>query len=1410
MMVKWRVVILFLLMHLMKVPAGEREILLKLTSPPNVLTKSSDGQLMTTGESSIDNVLFKCGEVKIQSLIAPSMFKTASQSPEFRELTRWLKITLPANADLDSILQSLQELPEVVYAQPNRTFHLHHLPNDPLASRQYSLKNIHAYQAWDIEKGKREVIVAVIDTGIDYEHPDLQPNIWINSGEDLNGNGRVDPSDFNGADDDGNGFIDDIQGWDFTDAPNYPDGGDYRDRDADPMDEMGHGTAVAGIIAAVMDNEIGIAGVAPGCRVMNLRSFTGSGLGEEDDAASAILYAIANGARVINMSWGDVFISRVLDDVIKYAASKNVVLVASSGNAATDRIHYPSAFDHVISVGATNENDAIASFSNFGPTLDLVAPGSGILSTIREAKYDSSLNGTSFAAPFVSAAAALVISRDQSLPAETVRGILLSSADDLGSPGWDYYYGAGRLNIERALGRVAGAIVSITSPWLDQGFPGGEVKIYGSAWSPAMEKYTLSYGLGHNPEQWQEIVTVQRTRVIDGLLGTWRADVASDTSYTLRLQVFDRSGSVIQSAVRIFIDQTPPFIRNVQLTTMIEEDTHCILLGFDTDDLCEGIVNWRQKTGSSTWQRLEMGYRGRRHQMLLSPQMAADQIEIKIGARNTAGLEATDDNSGRCYSADLSTPPIDRVQYSPLEYYLPHGHILNRRADFNGDGLTDIVIGYFDDQKKLTTAVYGFDGIDYRKLAAIERATIPRGVGDTDGDGRLELLCGYGFSSYLYEVSSTQPLTLVESYAWSNESIQYWAADLTDIDSDGRDEVIMRTVNGSSDLFQVLKRESETSFRVLGQISNPTSGENINGVPRCLTGDFDGDGRMEILLGDSDGDIYMSEFNGSGFTTIWQDRLPLIDTIDYLSSGDYDGDGLTEFVVGCHSDPSVNTEHYFDDRHWLFRVYKRVANNTYTTVAEWRFFGYESPKDFLSGVSSGDDDGDGKDEIAICVYPDFYLIHYDDFKGYQLSFHARPIETNAAVIVDSNGDGRPELWLSNGSYCQPYLRIGMMTGPAVPVGVTAQPLDESQVRLRWYPVPGAQRYTVYRGTDKDNLEPRLTTPLASYIDGTVIADQLYWYAVTAHDSTKIPNVSSRSALVSARPGAKPFLVSATMASMQSVRLYFSEAMNESAQDPAHYQLSGGLGKPTSCTLDASGKEVLLHLRQPFPAAGEYRVEVSDLMDLDGTPLDTNRNAARFTVAFRQNPPYIVDGRLLDARSILITFNEPMQPTSLSHTSHYDLGEKIRILSAEPQHLTNDAVRLQIDAHTPLGAIGKIYTLRVRGVRNAAGIAIVPGYGDVLQLLFAAENLDHVFTYPNPYRVGLDEGGITFANLTPNAEIQIMTLQGYPLRTLFETDGDGGVTWDVCDDRGRALASGIYLYRVVSGKMVKLGKLAIVR
>ncbi len=1396
--------------------ATAHSVLIKRTHPPDdtVLRKRAN----ITGDRRIDMQLQALQANEVRAILSPQLF-AALNAPQndLVELSKWFSVQIPSTTALDSALNLLQQTVGIDIAVPNRKLTLHFIPNDPGLAHQYHLSNIHAYRGWEIERGSANVLVAVIDTGIDYDHPDLKQNLWINAGEDINGNGVVDKSDFNGIDDDNNGFIDDLRGWDFTDAPDYPAAGDYLGRDNDPADEMGHGTQVAGIIAAVADNNLGIAGIAHGCKVMNLRSFNSRGEGDEDDSAAAILYAVAQGAQIINMSWGDEFITLLLDDVLRYAANRGVMLVASAGNAATDKIHYPSALEVAISVGAVNRENNRAGFSNYGATLDMVAPGVDIYTTTLEAAYDSSSSGTSFSAPMVSAAAALLLSADPLLDADAVRGILMATATDLGTDGFDSYYGAGLLDIDRALRQPNQTIVQITSPRLDQGFSGGPLTITGSAWSPVFESYSVSYGLGENPDEWIDILSGQTEMILDDTLAVWQNLPDQDCQVILKVAVQNRNGSYVESTIRLFIDSSPPEISSLEILPMYDGPLHSVLISFDCDDICQGEILYRPLGSINPFQRLSIPYRTDRLAYKISQSELTGSYQIKIRAINRVGLISEDDNDGRFYRIDLSRPPVNTTLYTQTALEIPSAYLFNVDMDMNNNGHPELVVNPYKDDTFHYTRFYEYINATLQETFSINRRLICRDIGTYMADGFSQLLGGFGQNSYLYVSADAGGFPSQFHYSWeADDENGYWASRLADLDKDNLYEVVMRVTRAAGDTtfdeFRIYEINANNEFEHVASLPNFTSGNNYHGVPHCEFGFFDDDDAYDLIFGDYDGDLYMYEcINDNIYTPVWQDSLPLSDTIDFISTGDYDGDGSVEFLAGCHTaENEVNTEHAYDSKHWLFRIYKSTGNNRYSVQTEWRFYGFESLRDYPSGVTSGDTDGDGKDEIVLTLFPDLYIIEYNEFGDYEVSFYHDNIRSNAAIITDADSNGDKEIWVGTGDNTIALGLVGATSAPASPAGVKATPLDSSRISLSWYPVPGADSYELLRGTDTEHLTYHATTADAAFTDADLIAGCRYFYAVVTHDADRPVPKSLPSTPVSAVPGTNPFLVSAAMETDNSVRLVFSEKMNESILEKNNYHPSQQLGSLSSVAADAGGRNVLLSFSRPFAETGTFLISVKDLYSGNRVPIDTDRNSATVNIKKIAGPPYIKSSQLQNNNGLEVIFNEPMQLSTILDTANYDMGSEINIQDITTSGDQYDRVILQLSMKQNFGALGKVYSLKVRQVKNIAGIAIKPGRGDRIQLIFSKTTLDDVFVYPNPYKSGMISEKMTFANLTARATIEIFDLHGRRLCVLYEKDGDGGLVWNLDDENGEKVSSGIYFYRVKADSQTFVGKLAIIR
>lgn len=439
------------------------------------------------------------------------------------------RIRLPKGASVEQAVQAYASNPDVEFVEPNYRREIFMVPNDTYFNSQWGLHNegqtggisgasVNAQEAWDIATGDGNVIVAVIDTGAELSHDDLKDNIWKNQGEDwINGS----PGN-NGVDDDHNGKVDDYFGWDFI------------NNDNDPSDEgKGHGTHVAGIVAARGNNGIGVTGLAWRASIMVLKILTASGSGFVSDELDAIDYAIRHGAKIINMSFGGSGYSRLEYEAILAAQEAGVLVVAAAGNTGQDidvSAIYPAAHGisddirNIISVTATDDNDELASFSNYGRlSVDVAAPGVSIYSTSRGNSYRY-LSGSSMATPFVSGLAALLLAAHPGGTYTQVRDSILDGVDRHSSLAGKVATG-GRINAATSLELLAGpghlTAVAMAANRIDLSWAGNLV---------GEENLTIERRMGPGGEY------TQLAKVVAGVTSYSDTGVGEATTYTYRVR----------------------------------------------------------------------------------------------------------------------------------------------------------------------------------------------------------------------------------------------------------------------------------------------------------------------------------------------------------------------------------------------------------------------------------------------------------------------------------------------------------------------------------------------------------------------------------------------------------------------------------------------------------------------------------------------------------------------------------------------------------------------------------------------------------------------------------------------------------------------------------------------------------
>ncbi|QYK55052.1 MAG: S8 family serine peptidase [Fimbriimonadaceae bacterium] len=344
----------------------------------------------------------------------------------------WSVVELPG--DLNKARQTMLGVAGVKRVEFDRAARLAYTPNDPLWQQQWHFRTLKVERAWDVSRGTTPVTVAVIDTGILETHPDLANNLWTNPGEIPN----------NGIDDDGNGKIDDVHGWNFVnDTKNL-------------ADNYGHGTPCSGIVAATQDNNLGVSGVAPLGRVMMIKATNEDGYLFDSYLIPSYIYAADNGARVFSMSYWSDRVSAAEKDAMDYAVSRGVLPVAAAGNEASAVPQYPAGYENVVSVAAVNQSVNKSGFSNFGTWVDVSAPGEDLTTTHNDGGYGW-FGGTSGACPHVAGLATLLFSANPNATARQVREAIEDTATTLNQAPFGEYANYGLVDAEAAMRAILGA-----------------------------------------------------------------------------------------------------------------------------------------------------------------------------------------------------------------------------------------------------------------------------------------------------------------------------------------------------------------------------------------------------------------------------------------------------------------------------------------------------------------------------------------------------------------------------------------------------------------------------------------------------------------------------------------------------------------------------------------------------------------------------------------------------------------------------------------------------------------------------------------------------------------------------------------------------------------------------------------
>ncbi|MEM7655905.1 MAG: S8 family serine peptidase [Bacteroidota bacterium] len=1388
--------------------AGEEEL-------QRLLENARDRQLSPTEfpQATLDQYPFLAQINRIQPLVPQRAF--TAYSPE---LTRYFTLEGKAGAtrELESLLQQGRWFEAVAATREISVDEVPIFePNDDSLDRQWHHRYIQSFPAWELSSGSPSIRIGILDTGLDYDHPEFEGQLAINAAEDANGNGRFEPwpttetrdgitGDFDGIDQDQNGFPDDVIGYDFTHQTRNVPGGDYLFEDPDPLDDNNHGTLVAGVVGAKADNGYGGAGLAYGCRIVVLRAFAADGTAEDDDIARAIIYGADNGIDILNFSFGDIVLSNIVLAAIEYAAAQGVVMVASAGNGTGDLPHYPSSHTGVIAVSATTadlENDLefLWPLSSYGPTVDLAAPGSQIFTTkIRDTTLTGQVDafqvtqGTSFSAPLVASAAALILSYRGNRTPDQIRGILTSSADDVSESGWDHFTGAGRLNVLRALQTVGNPQVVLTSPLHDSGSDQDTIYITGTVMDPEMTRFHLEYQPGiEGDDDWLPIATDLLYQRRKDTLALWDVSELPEGDYTLRLRVERSNGFTSEDRVRFVRDQSPPEISIRWLRPAWDGDQRALFCQFRSDDQATHTLMYR-RVGELNFKQLTYDRYARNGELIVpQQQLPAGDYECLIRSTNLAGL------SNQTEPQIISFQPayIQRSGFTQLDHWLPQGFYLPESYDLDQDGLKEVILNEYDERLSFgRLKVYEFNGGFFRQIDSftVRPILIPKGVADSDGDGLMELLASVNDSNFVFEQPSEGEL-IGEDIEYANEGNGFFAADWGDTDGDGSPEMILKDPKD----YYIFDGGGQ-AFEEAAKLEDDSPDFSGGNAPRVLVEDFDRDGKPETIFQDADGDFLIYEHvAGNTYTQTLMDTTDLIalEGGSYLTKGDFDGDGEMEFFVAVNTNPGKrNADVEYDPPYWWLRIFEATGDNTYEMV--WDEIVYDVENSRYNAATAGNLDLDPAEELVFSNFPRTYLIEYDG-SDYVMGWYQIGSLATHHLIGDFDGNGVNELGLGLIDTTYFFERNVQAPGPQPVAGLTGRVLGPQSATVSWPASPTATGYELWRIRDPFNNDTALVLgPITetTWTDTDLEPDLLYLYVVRSLNPGLNPPESGFSNFVLLEPHERPRLDSLSVPGPRQLLAHFSQPIDPNADDAAYFVVDGEESPVSLIPRGDVGTQLLLNFARPWEE-GAHELVV-DTAFQDARRAEMNPNFRRLPFFYERSEDdglFLIRWEILNDKQATLYFNYPLEESTALDTNQYSLSPVGKLVAVEWGSEDQDAITVTI-ADARLGALGYPLSIAVGDVCSINELCMTEE-GNTATFSAHKDDLSEVFVYPNPARPHKLFEGVRFANLTQQATIEVFSVSGRFVNRMEETDGDGGLEWNLTDQARHRIKPGVYIYRV---------------
>jgi hypothetical protein len=779
--------------------------------------------------------------------------------------------------------------------------------------------------------------------------------------------------------------------------------------------------------------------------------------------------------------------------------------------------------------------------------------------------------------------------------------------------------------------------------------------------------------------------------------------------------------------------------------------------------------------------------------------------EIYFEAENLVGLKTQVKNDGNnfivptTFNADIST------EYK-MPYTLPAGSIFEESVSITSNNSDEIFLRTNLNPK--VTSIFNFNNNSFTQIDSLNDKIV-KDAGDFNGNGLTDLLNYFVRDGYIDE--QELPNSSVFTQKYSNTGSDFWPILASDVDSDGIVEVFSVQNDTTVEVWEVQQNLDLIKVASLRNFSPRSFGGNIINSPNAVIDDIDGDGVKEFWMIDQDGDIFSYKISGNNqFEAQYVIPTEFLGSSAYLASGDFDGDSKSELAVLLHSIDELDIAPFY-----RLVVFNLTGDNINFLMDQALI---DASTEFNNtfqksenSVKFGDLDNDGVDELTLFVFPYAYIFQRD-FNENKIISYKENINSNSVFIGDLNNNGLNEVAFPNSNNIEFY-EFALSNQTSVPYNAEGYSLDSVTIQLKWSGL--AERFYVYKGVDVDNLE--LIDSLVfepSYIDNDVQTNKIYYYSIKAFDPIKPEPISgfSNTVEVYSHTPAKP--IQAFSNSSKSVIVSFSEKMKNTIENLQSFEILT-VGYPNSITPN-NQYSYLLSFNDNLPI-GELDVIIKDIKDFYNSLITTDT----LTLLVTPNPDiqsfYITSFEVVNSYKIKLSFNFNVDQSSASNVNNYVFEPENKVTSVSIDPEDTKTIYLDLSNQKPVGSIGKEYVLRIKDLFSdqvSGAVRINEGAGSYIVLATFAKDLSDVYVYPNPTKEGTEK--ITFANLPQRAKINIWTIDGVMVNEIEETDGNGGVDFNLIDFNGNKLSSGVYFYRIVQLDEMqnegeeKLGKFAVIK